>query len=161
VGVLRALTASGKDLGVAYLYERSFPVPNITQSGTIFVPIFAVLEQNGDAPAHMLIRTLYDGVAMPCPLYYASTDCTGAALGMNPVSATGFACAIDGGHAGRADPTAMPSTVSIGSYTSVRHDGFGVVRWCTAQAATTSALPVQDLGAFEVIADRVYMAPAQ
>lgn len=109
----------------------------------------------------MLIRTLYDGVPMPCPLYYASTDCTGAALGMDPAAATGFACAIAGGHAGRGDPTATPSRVTIGSYSSVRHDGFGPSPVCTAQASTASVLPVQDLGAYATIGERVYMAPAQ
>jgi hypothetical protein len=160
VGLLQARTASGHDLGVVYMYERSFAATSTAPfGGTVFVPIFAVLEQTGGAPVHMLVRLLYTGTPAPCPLYYASTDCTGTALGMNPVSATGFSCMADGGRAGRADPTVAPATVSYASATSARYDGADFVRVCTAGAGSAPALPVVDLGVPATVAERVYMAP--
>ena len=142
------------------MYERSFAVTAVG-GGTSFVPIFAVQEQNGGNAAHMLVRLLYTGTPAPCPLYYSTSDCSGAALGMNPVAATGFACGTPGAHAARGNPTVAPSLVSAGSLESAQHDGVDFVRTCSTVAAVRSMLPIQDLGPYGVVAARVYMEAAQ
>jgi hypothetical protein len=162
VGLLRALTATGGDLGIVYFYDRSFAVANQSSPGTnSFVPIFAVKEQDGTGPVYMLVRLLYTGTPVPCPLYYSTSDCSGTALGMNPFAATGFACATPNAHAGRGDPTVTPSLVSVGSFESPQYDGVDLVRVCTASIAVRPVVPVQDLGPYGVVAARVYMEAAQ
>jgi hypothetical protein len=161
-GLLRALTAGGNDLGIVYLYDRSFAVANVASPGTnSFVPIFAVKEQNGAAASHMLVRLLYTGTPAPCPLYYSSLDCSGTTLGMNPVAVTGFACGTPGGRAGRADPTVAPVTVSPGSLESAQYDGADFVRVCSVTTGARPAFPVQDLGPHGIVAARVYLEAAQ
>ncbi len=161
-GALRARTATAVDLGLAYLYERSFAITNSTNASvTNYVPIFAVKEQNGAGPVHMLARLLYTGAPVPCPFYYASTDCSGTTLGMNALAATGFACGGKDGHAWRADPTVAPTSASFSSFESPRFDGADVVRVCVTGTGSVSVLPADDLGSFAVVGARVYMEAAQ
>jgi len=161
-GLLRALTSTGSDLGIVYTYERSFPVANAASPDTnSYVPIFAVKEQNGTGPAHMLLRLLYTGTPVPCPLFYAAFDCSGTPIGMDGRAATGFACGIPGGHAGRADPTAGPVSLAAGSSSFGRYDGADFVFTCTAiPGVIVPMFPIQDLGASAPVAARVYLEAA-
>jgi hypothetical protein len=162
VGLLRALTSTGVDLGIVYMYERSFPVANAANPATnSYVPLFAVKEQNGGNPTHMLLRLLYTGTPAPCPVFYSSIDCSGTPIGMDPRAATGFACGIPGGHAGRADPTVGPVVLLAGSSSFPRYDGTDFVLVCATAPGAVSMFPIQDLGAYAPVTARVYVEAAQ
>jgi hypothetical protein len=161
-GALRARTGGGSDLGIIYMYDRSFAVANsVNPATTNFVPVFAVKEQNGTAPVHLLARLLYTGTPLPCPLHYASADCSGTALGVNALAGTGVACSGPDGHALGADLTATPSSVAFSSFDTLRFNGTDVVRTCVAVSGTVTVLPVLDLGLSAVVSDRVHVEPAQ
>jgi hypothetical protein len=119
------------------------------------------MEQNGTNPAHMLARLLHTGTPIPCPIFYASTDCSGTPIGMDARAATGFACGIPGGHTGRADPTLTPTVLSYGSSSSYRHDGTDIVLVCITSTGALPMLPIQDLGPYATVSARVYMEAAQ
>jgi hypothetical protein len=160
--LLRALTSTGDDLGIVYMYERSFAIANAASPTTnSFVPIFAVKEQNGVNPVHLPLRLLYTGTPIPCPLYFASVDCSGTPLGMDIRAATGFACGIPGGHAGRADPTLSPPVTAFGSSSSGRYDGADIVLVCVTSSGASPMFPIQDLGAYAPVTARVYLEAAQ
>jgi len=142
------------------MYDRSFAIAG-TNAALYYIPIFAVKEQNGGNPVHMLVRLLYTGTPVPCALYYETPDCTGTVLGVHPGAATGFACAIPGGHAGRADPTAAPTVVTPGSFSTGRYDGAELSSTCIVSSAPLSVLPLQDLGLSATVSSRVYLEPAQ
>jgi hypothetical protein len=161
-GLLRALTAGGSDLGIVYFYERSFPVQNAASPATnSYLPFFAVKEPGAAGTAYMLLRLLYTGTPVPCPVYYVSADCSGTPIGMDIRAATGFACGMPSGHVGWADPTVAPTTVPAGSNSFGRYDGTDLVLACIPTSGTVPLLPILDLGPAASVNARVYLQAAQ
>jgi hypothetical protein len=117
-----------------------------------------VSEDPGTGTPHLLIRVMLTGTPLPCPILYSAADCTGTALGVPALSATGLACDGGGGHAWRVVGSAVPAQQATESIHAPRWNGTDVVRECAnTPGLSQPVLTLEDMGTFTTIASRVHV----
>ena len=166
-GRLRAFTKTGTDLGFVYGFAP-FTFQLVSPAASVLLNMILLKQQppgNPPPPPVLVWRTTVSGDALPCTLFYESSDC--AVTSGWPIVSAGTSGAACVGHDGRAyvpDPALDPVTVTFNSRRSASWDPVALsLVWTCAAASAASATNVFagiDRGIPPGVGSRIHFVPA-